>query len=124
LTASHNPGGLKEAPTLLIEKFVNYMNIFELNTKSRLLIKQHNINLLKGCEMVNSRCQGIHLRKLDLFLEFVEAGAEATKAVDVLLVFQCYPRPVLLHAEWNQSPSLLIARTQTPSILIACSYRS
>jgi hypothetical protein len=87
LTASHNPGGLKEAPTLLIEKFVNYMNIFELNTKSCLLLKQHNINLLKGCEMVNSRCQGIHLRKLDLFLEFVEVGAEATEAVDVLLVF-------------------------------------
>jgi hypothetical protein len=121
---SHNPGGLKEAPTLLIEKFVNYMNIFELNTKSRLLLKQHNINLLKGCEMVNSRCQGIHLRKLDIFLEFVEASAEATEAVDVLLVFQRYPCPVSLPAEWNQSPSLLIACTQTPNILIACSYRS
>jgi hypothetical protein len=74
--------------------------------------------------MVNSSCPGIHLRKLDLFLEFVEAGAEATEVVDVLLVFQRYPCLVSLPVEWNQSPSLLIACTQTPNILITCSYRS
>jgi hypothetical protein len=67
--------------------------------------------------MVNSRCQGIHLRKLDIFLEFGEAGAEATEAVDVLLVFQRYPRLVSLPAEWNQSPTFLLLAHKHPTFL-------